>query len=147
MTELRKKYLVKHGIRPSLQRMAIMDYLLDHHTHPTVDEIYTAISPRIPTLSRTTVYNTLKLFVSQGVALYISIDDRNARFDGVIDKHAHFRCKDCGRIIDIPLSGREELFTELQGMIVDYTSINIKGLCKLCAKQKRLSQAQPILKY
>ena len=46
-----------HNIKPSVQRIAIMKYLMEHRTHPTVDEIYTALSPTIPTLSKTTVYN------------------------------------------------------------------------------------------
>lgn len=32
--------LLKNGIRPSTQRLAIMNYLLTHPTHPTVDEVY-----------------------------------------------------------------------------------------------------------
>ena len=55
------KRLQNHNIKPSVQRIAIMNYLIEHRTHPTVDEIYTALSPSIPTLSKTTVYNTLKL--------------------------------------------------------------------------------------
>ena len=39
-----------HNIKPSVQRIAIMKYLMEHRTHPTVDEIYTALSPTIPTL-------------------------------------------------------------------------------------------------
>ena len=31
-----------HNIKPSVQRIAIMKYLMEHRTHPTVDEIYTA---------------------------------------------------------------------------------------------------------
>lgn len=48
--------LQSHSIKPSVQRIAIMQYLMDHHTHPTVDEIYTALAPSMPTLSKTTVY-------------------------------------------------------------------------------------------
>ena len=43
-----------------MQRIAIMEYLMEHRTHPSADEIYTALSPSMPTLSKTTVYNTLK---------------------------------------------------------------------------------------
>ena len=43
--------LQSHSIKPSVQRIAIMQYLMDHHTHPTVDEIYTALAPGMPTLS------------------------------------------------------------------------------------------------
>lgn len=57
-----------HNIKPSVQRIAIMKYLMEHRTHPTVDEIYTALSPTIPTLSKTTVYNTLKILSEQGAA-------------------------------------------------------------------------------
>ena len=49
------KRLQNHNIKPSVQRIAIMNYLIEHRTHPTVDEIYTALSPSIPTLSKTTV--------------------------------------------------------------------------------------------
>ena len=62
------KRLQNHNIKPSVQRIAIMNYLIEHRTHPTVDEIYTALSPSIPTLSKTTVYNTLKLLSEQGAA-------------------------------------------------------------------------------
>ena len=47
------KRLQNHNIKPSVQRIAIMNYLIEHRTHPTVDEIYTALSPSIPTLSKT----------------------------------------------------------------------------------------------
>jgi len=55
-------YLKNHDIKPSYQRMKIFQYLLDNHVHPTVDTIYKALCPEIPTLSKTTVYNTLNLF-------------------------------------------------------------------------------------
>jgi len=93
--------LVKHDIKPSLQRLAVMEYMLTHFTHPTVDEIYSSLSPSIPTLSKTTIYNTLSLFEEQGVVLYLGIDKKNARFDGNTSHHAHFRCKNCNAIIDI----------------------------------------------
>ena len=56
-------YLKKHDIKPSYQRMKIFQYLLDNHNHPTVDTIYKALCTEIPTLSKTTVYNTLNLFI------------------------------------------------------------------------------------
>ena len=54
------KRLQNHNIKPSVQRIAIMNYLIEHRTHPTVDEIYTALSPSIPTLSKTTVLQYLE---------------------------------------------------------------------------------------
>lgn len=50
--------LVEKGIRPSLQRIAIMDWLIKHPTHPTIEDVYKGLAESIPTLSKTTVYNT-----------------------------------------------------------------------------------------
>lgn len=72
------EYLLSYNIKPSVQRIAIMDYLLKHHTHPCIDEIYLALCKDIPTLSKTTVYNTLKLFIEHGAARMLTIDERNA---------------------------------------------------------------------
>ena len=75
------KRLQNHNIKPSVQRIAIMSYLMEHRTHPSVDEIYTALAPSIPTLSKTTVYNTLKLLSEQGAAQTLTIDERNTCYD------------------------------------------------------------------
>ena len=96
-----KDYLTTHGIKASAQRVAIMDYLLTHKTHPTVNEIFDSLSPSIPTLSKTTLYNTLKLFVEKNVAIQLGIDEKNARFDGDVSQHAHFQCSKCGKVFDI----------------------------------------------
>ena len=37
--------LLEYNIKPSMQRIAIMEYLMEHRTHPSADEIYTALSP------------------------------------------------------------------------------------------------------
>ena len=60
-------YLTAHGVKASVQRVAVMQYLLQQMGHPTVDEIYQALVDHIPTLSKTTVYNTLRLLMEHGV--------------------------------------------------------------------------------
>ena len=42
------KRLQNHNIKPSVQRIAIMNYLIEHRTHPTVDEIYTMLDTVFP---------------------------------------------------------------------------------------------------
>lgn len=68
--------LLDHNIKPSVQRIAIMQYLMEYPVHPSADDIYTALSPSMPTLSKTTVYNTLKLFSEQGAAQMLTIDEK-----------------------------------------------------------------------
>ena len=93
--------LLEHNIKPSMQRIAIMEYLMEHPIHPSADDIYTALSPSMPTLSKTTVYNTLKLFSEQGAALMLTIDEKNTNFDADTSVHSHFLCKRCGHIYDL----------------------------------------------
>ena len=129
-------YLSGYGIRPSVQRIAIMRYLQKNRTHPTADEVYEALKKQIPTLSKTTVYNTLNLFVENGAALYIGIDEKNARFDGFVESHAHFRCKKCGCIIDLPINIDNFLPEGFNGDI-ENTYFYLKGLCEKCKKKNK----------
>ena len=127
--------LVQHEIKPSLQRLAVMQYMLTHFTHPTVDEIYNSLAPSIPTLSKTTIYNTLSLFEEQGVVLYLGIDKKNARFDGNTSRHAHFLCKKCGDIIDIMNQKEEQVVLENHPeLIIDEVQTYYTGYCKNCNK-------------
>ena len=130
-----KEFLAKHHIRPSQQRVAIMEYLLANKTHPTVDQIFENLAQSIPSLSKTTVYNTLTLFSLHGIALVLTIDPRNLRFDGDTTAHAHFLCEVCGELSDIFLSDEQkEALSLLSGgdhQILD-TQLNHKGVCKYC---------------
>ena len=128
------EYLLSFKIKPSVQRIAIMDYLVKHHTHPCVDEIYMALCKEIPTLSKTTVYNTLKLFVEHGAAKMLTIDERNACFDSDLTTHAHFQCRVCGKIFDLPLQVKQDEIKQLEdnGFNVDEVHCYYKGTCPDC---------------
>lgn len=65
--------LIALGIRPSIQRVAIMKYLQAHHTHPTVEDVYLALKKQLPTVSRTTVYNTLRMLSEHHAASMITM--------------------------------------------------------------------------
>lgn len=71
-----RDYLEKCGIKPSLQRIAIVEYLMENRIHPTADDIYHALCIQVPTLSKTTVYNTMRLFAEQGAVLPLVIDEK-----------------------------------------------------------------------
>lgn len=96
--------LIKCGIRPSVQRLAVINYLMENRIHPTVDKIFNDLYPTMPTLSRTTVYNTLKLLVESGAAIMLTIDERNTRFDAETKPHTHFMCYKCGTVTDLNIN-------------------------------------------
>ncbi|MDD3079505.1 MAG: transcriptional repressor [Paludibacter sp.] len=127
------RYLLQYAIKPSVQRTAVMDYLLKNRTHPTIDEIYTALSPSMPTLSKTTVYNTLNLFLEKGAVQALVIDEKNARYDIDTSAHAHFICKKCGKVYDI-FGLKPEVFELPQNpnFTIDSVEIAYSGTCNAC---------------
>lgn len=123
-------------MRPSIQRLAIMQYLLSHHTHPTVDEVYTGLSGDIPTLSRTTVYNTLRMFSDYGVASMLTIDEHRVCYDGNTTPHSHFYCEKCKRIYDLMTPVMPETQAYIDGNKVNSSSFYYRGVCKNCLKKE-----------
>jgi len=126
--------LITFKIKPSVQRIAIMDYLLTHRTHPSVDEVYTSLCEAMPTLSRTTVYNTLELLSESGAALMLTIDEGKVCFDGDTSPHAHFLCRKCGKIYDLPVEStiKEVMGLSPDGHVIDEVHYYYKGPCKNC---------------
>lgn len=127
-----------YRIKPSVQRLAIMEYLLEHRTHPTADEIYSSLNVTMPTLSRTTVYNTLRLFSELGAVQMLTIDERTTCYDADLVPHAHFLCKKCGKVYDLPLKEeqKEVVGMDIDGHSVDEIHYYYKGICKNCFKKK-----------
>jgi len=126
------EYLSSKGIKPSYQRIKVFDYLLNNKTHPTVDNIHQELVGEIPTLSKTTVYNTLKLFQEKGIVLIINIEDNETRFDADISNHGHFKCKNCGEIYDFKLSENNLNLPDLKTYSIDEQHIYLKGICPKC---------------
>lgn len=130
-------YLLTYSIKPSIQRIAIMEYLMNHRIHPTVDDIYSALYASIPTLSKTTVYNTLWLFVKQNAVKSLVIDEKNVRFDIDTSHHAHFMCLDCGCVYDIPVENIEAMTLDGVGeLTITETHLYYKGFCKKCLEKQ-----------
>jgi Fur family transcriptional regulator, peroxide stress response regulator len=123
-------YLSEHHIRPSYQRVRIFQYLDELRSHPTADEIYGALVGEIPTLSKTTVYNALELFVRERVAQPLSIEENQMRFDADVSTHGHFQCERCGHVTDFAV-GRLEA-AALERFEVHSRNVFFKGLCPDC---------------
>ncbi|HBM79350.1 MAG: Fur family transcriptional regulator [Clostridiales bacterium] len=129
-----QEYLRGHGIKPSILRTKVLEYLLKYRSHPTVDEIYKALSDEIPTLSKTTIYNTLNLFVQKGITQVIVIEENETRYDADTSVHGHFKCQQCGKIYDVSVDISGMKVQGLDGFQVKEKHIYFKGICKECLK-------------
>lgn len=130
--------LRRHGIRPSLQRALVLDYLLSHRCHNTADEIYRGLCVEMPALSRATVFNTLRLFVDSGLAQALSFEGDPLRYDSETRPHAHLRCPRCGAINDCALSDEltERIKSELPGSEAGF-QLTVPVICCRCGQKEK----------
>jgi Fur family peroxide stress response transcriptional regulator len=129
------KTLKSKGIRPSYIRVRVLNYLLEERIHPTVDEIYERLGKEILTLSKTTVYNTLKLLVEKGLAKAINIEGNELRYEAERGFHGHFKCQECDSIYDIAVS-EIAFMDDVEGYLINDEQVLITGLCPQCNKSK-----------
>ncbi len=128
--------LKARDIRPSTIRIKVLSYLTGNYSHPTADMIYRDLIKEMPTLSKTSVYNTLKALSSKGVVLELNSDGKEARYDADVSRHAHFTCISCGRLEDIRLKCGESCGGgSMKGYKVYSELVYMTGLCKKCSKE------------
>lgn len=93
--------LERRGIRPTSQRLRIAEILLTAPRHMTADQILSILRQGSARVSKATVYNTLNLFVEQGLAREIHADALRCVYDSTMAPHHHFQNVDTGEMIDI----------------------------------------------
>jgi len=125
--------LKSYDIRPSMIRLMIYDYLKGTDAHPTVDEIYTELVAKIPTLSKTSVYNTVKLFADSGLSKTLTIDKTQVRYDADITMHGHFMCEKCNKVYDFGLD--KSIADDLVGFDINTKEVYYCGVCRNCNKK------------
>jgi superoxide reductase len=106
-----------------------------------VEDIYQALAPGIPTLSRTTVYNTLGLLQEKGLVRALRIGDAEVRYDVAMEEHFHFRCSGCGVVVDVvddSLKGVLDALgrAALAGCVVRERQVYDQGICPKCAGKR-----------
>ena len=94
--------LRERGIQPSAQRVAVAQYVLFTHEHPSADRVWARVRSRFPMISRATVYNTLNLFAEKGLVRDLHLSPDSIVFDANTEAHHHFIDEETGRIYDIP---------------------------------------------
>jgi len=124
------EFLRKKGVSPSIQRLKILRYLNDSENHPTALMIHHEISRDIPTLSKTTIYNTMNLFSEKGIVSELCVGEGEVRYDLNLYPHAHFRCIECGKIYDVKIDPELFKIKKINGNQVMHTAVYFTGKCR-----------------
>lgn len=136
----RAEALVKRtAARATRSRIEILAVLLAARRALTHHEIERQV--RRAGMDRVTIYRVLEWLVACGLAHRIAGDDRVWRFNAAEDehaqRHAHFKCNDCGEVIcleaalpagDVPLPS---------GYRPQEVELIVKGLCAGCTPARR----------
>jgi Fe2+ or Zn2+ uptake regulation protein len=123
------------GHRVTSQRLVLFRVLEELGRHASAEEIARASTERLPGLSLPTVYATLELFESLGLARRVDAGGPAALFDPRTDPHAHFACRRCGRVTDVDAmvdAAAAEAAARESGAEPDHVEVVLRGLCADC---------------
>ena len=93
--------LHRAGLKATGPRMVILTALEQDHTHPTAEHLYDTLRRDHPSLSLSTVYQTLDVFIRTGLCRRVSGLGDRLRVDGTPQDHDHAVCCLCGAIFDV----------------------------------------------
>lgn len=122
--------------RLTSQKQIILDYLKDVKTHPTAEQVYSAVRKKLPRISQATIYRILNNIREKGNAQVISVKGV-AHFDGDISPHAHFICQKCGRVYDVFNVCKDcDVLNKKRLKVgkINFYKIYFYGICKKCKK-------------
>jgi Fur family ferric uptake transcriptional regulator len=139
-------YLLRHRLKRSAQREAILDAFVKAGHHVSVEDLLKIVRRRHPEVGRTTIYRSLKLFKDAGLASELAFGGE-ARFEPVWnrDHHDHFVCVSCGAIFEFRSPEIERLQEEIAsgiGFSIDGHRHHIFGRCRKCAARDRAPRAR-----
>ncbi len=127
----------------SRQREIIYNRVMNFPTHPTAEEVYTALKQDNPNLSLGTVYRNLNQLSEAGMLLKIPIADGSDRFDGRTDRHYHMICEKCSRVFDVELDCLDSIPQSVmnrEGHMITRITLNLKGVCSECLSAEKPEQ-------
>jgi Fur family peroxide stress response transcriptional regulator len=125
------------GVPLTVQRRAVLDALVGRKDHPTADDIYAELHPRLPQISRPTVYRVLDTLVKIGIARKVCHPGAAARFETKIERHHHLVCVRCDKVMDFEHPALDRLSlpdARDLGFVLDDYSIHFRGVCADCAR-------------
>ncbi len=89
------------GLKATGPRLMILEALEQDRSHPTVEQLHDNLKQDHPSLSISTVYQTLDAFLRAGLCRRVTGAGDRLRVDGTPQDHDHAVCRMCGAIFDV----------------------------------------------
>ena len=124
------------GVRPTRQRVRVLDELMSERDDVTAQQLHDRLRSRGERLGLATVYRTLGLLAEAGVidALSHRPGELCYRLCGP-GHHHHLVCSSCHRVVelaDCELDPWLERISEAHGFVTTGHRLEVSGLCAAC---------------
>lgn len=119
-------------------RETVLTVVQSSKDHPTARQVFDRSLKRDPRLSMATVYNSLNFLTTGGYIRRMEAGEEGTRYDGILARHDHLICRQCGRVDDVDVlpvdKARMATFPNFQ---VEEISLRVTGLCVACQKTQK----------
>ena len=125
--------LVKHGLKVTPQRIAVLEALKAINGHPTADNVIEFIRKNHPHISTGTIYKTLETFTEKGLTKKVKTAKELMRYELSNQLHHHLYSSKSDRIEDYYDDELNELLSEyfkkkpIQNFTIDDIKLQITG--------------------
>jgi Fur family peroxide stress response transcriptional regulator len=119
--------------------------------HPTAQEVYTYIKKtsgaRVEDrISLGTIYRNLQVLEEEGRIISVPAEQPAMHYDARLDAHYHFLCRNCGRVLDVPVDYNSNFDLEVEkqsGCRIESHGILFKGMCGDCLLEEASAMSIP----
>ena len=126
-----------NGFKATHQRIIIAQTVLRSKDHPTAEEVFEEVHRIYPTLSLSTVYNTLNILKEMNLVNELAFNE-TSRFDPNTKPHINLVCEKCGKIIDVEDKDLEKIIkrvSEENKFVITGHRIDLYGQCGSCSRK------------
>jgi Fur family peroxide stress response transcriptional regulator len=124
----------RNGFRATPQRIAIAQAVLSSKEHPTAEQVYEIVNRTNPSISLSTVYNTLNAMKNVNMLQELAFGNKH-RYDPNNGIHVNLVCQNCGEIIDVEDKTIEKEVSEIskrRKFSITSQRFDIYGICRKC---------------
>lgn len=128
--------------RNTKQKQILLSILKEADRPLSINEIYSLFVIKLPKIAKSTIYRNIDSLLNQNLIEKYHFNDNEIfyRIKANCKEHKHYViCDDCKRVFDLPECPIHDLENELEheGFIIKDHQIQISGICKACANNKK----------
>jgi Fur family ferric uptake transcriptional regulator len=129
----------QQGLRSTEQRRLIVDTFFEIGEHATIDRLLELVRASDPRVGYATVYRTMKMLSTSGIARECRFGDGYTRYELVDEQthHDHLICLGCGQITEFEEPAVEDIQKRValrHGFELHEHKHELYGLCAECRK-------------